>query len=362
MQLKVFCIALFFGMVFSNLTALFSQAICRETGEIKQPLIFCSQGRLYRIDNPSSESSTTDITPANCIVHEVSAIQSGMYVCTGEIEPSKEADPQEGPFFLYASFSAKGTNFVYSTDMFYDIALSPNGKKVLYTIMNGTTEGFCSVLFCRDLETAAVCQLSKDVSVAKAPSWSPDGKKVAFYYGGNSEVLFSGGFSVRSIFPDGAGEIEIAPPSMMTRYTPNRDLPPVWSKDGRSVFFEARYEGDPDGYHIYRVAVDGSSPPVRISSGRASSISPDGKRIYFSEGGVYVQNLDGKERLPIAAYEGRERGVRPKVSIDGRLIAFVTHSGIYIAKTNGSEVKKITDKMPTRSHQLYWISNSIKAN
>lgn len=104
-----------------------------------------------------------------------------------------------------------------------------------------------------------------NVTWLRYPSISPDGKSVAFSYGGNLYIVSSEGGEARQLTTH-----------------PAHDYAPVWSPDGKTVAFASDRFGN---FDIYTVSVDGGIP-VRITTNSAKetpwTFTPDGKNILFS--------------------------------------------------------------------------------
>lgn len=104
-----------------------------------------------------------------------------------------------------------------------------------------------------------------NVTWLRYPSISPDGKSVAFSYGGNLYIVSSEGGEARQLTSH-----------------PAHDYAPVWSPDGKTVAFASDRFGN---FDIYTVSVDGGIP-VRITTNSAKetpwTFTPDGKNILFS--------------------------------------------------------------------------------
>ena len=118
------------------------------------------------------------------------------------------------------------------------------------------------------------------------PSWSPDGKRIAFI--SRRDGHFIGEFGLTSeiyvIDADGGNE---------QRLTENRkhDSSPSWSPDGKWIVFAADRKGDDVNFEIYVMDADGGNLQ-RLTNNRVDdwspSWSPGGERI------VFVSNPDGK--------------------------------------------------------------------
>jgi PKD repeat protein len=123
-----------------------------------------------------------------------------------------------------------------------------------------------------------------------APSWSPDGSRIAFHTCRNY-----GQADIYTINFDGSG---------LTQLTDNlaSEISPTWSPDGTRIAFSADYGS---GYEIHVMDADGNnetcptcSPHSTIEDGHHPSWSPDGTRIVFSaqrDGNhdLYVMDDDG---------------------------------------------------------------------
>lgn len=171
-----------------------------------------------------------------------------------------------------------------------------------------------------------------------APSWSPDGSRIAFrshrgdgYY--NLYLMDADGSNptrlVTNAADDGSGD-----------YTPH------WSPDGTKILFDSTRDDAYAAYgSSYVVNVDGSSlTNLALESGlrfaKKASWSPDGSKIVCeSEDDIYVMNPDGTDPAKLV------EGMRPSWSPDGSKIAFIDsrRSDIYAMDGNGSNRLRLTD-------------------
>jgi len=184
---------------------------------------------------------------------------------------------------------------------------------------------------------------------------SPDGTKVAFPNGSseNNIWLLDLKTGARTRFSFGG------------RFVSS----PVWSPDGKTVYFSFSENGEPPG--IYSRPADGSGPQQRVFGGEkklaVADVSPDGKYLLYEEGDAVSSQLkalplggDGKPLLLVDHLEGMPGGLagarNARVAPTGgwvayqsneshqsgtSLSAFVSSFGseVYITKFPGGESK-----------------------
>jgi Tol biopolymer transport system component len=185
-----------------------------------------------------------------------------------------------------------------------------------------------------------------------AVSWSPDGGKIAFVAGGETNMLYVMKTDATDIFQVGTGTVrtgsgigrdvhwtadgkhllllggstmidldgtESVAPTSPKGLKPSHVLPlrdgdifaevgrnPTWSPDGKHIAFEVRidteadiYVIDNDGKNLQRVT-NLTPPGVQRIWGSHPSWSPDGKQIVFRRGQtVWVTNADGTEQSQV---------------------------------------------------------------
>jgi TolB protein len=118
------------------------------------------------------------------------------------------------------------------------------------------------------------------------PSWSPDGKRIAF----NSNL--SGDHVMYIVDPDGSHLVDLS--------NVGEGWQVDWSPDGRSILFTS-HRDHPDNYtDIYVMRPDGSGVR-RLTDNRSytPAWSPDGKHIVLSARGLFVMRADGSGITPL---------------------------------------------------------------
>ena len=196
---------------------------------------------------------------------------------------------------------------------------SPDGKKVAYV----SFEDRKPVIYVHELATGRRIALSNQKGNNSAPAWSPDGRKLAI------SLSKDGNTQIYSINADGTG---------LQRLTRGNtiDTEPQYSADGRYIYFTSDRGGNPQ---IYRMSAEGEQAEgvrrVTYKQGFVTSprISPDGKYL------AYIANIGGAYRLYILnlatgdaqALTDGASDESPSFAANGRYV-------LYSTKVNGKRV------------------------
>jgi hypothetical protein len=123
---------------------------------------------------------------------------------------------------------------------------SPDGKKIAFS----SQAGGVTDLFVYDLASGQLQRLTDDPYADLEPAWSPDGSEIAFVtdrFTTSLDSLSYGDYQLALISASGGGQIRQLP-----HLTGSKHINPQWSPDGQNIYFL----GDPDGItNVYRMSI-----------------------------------------------------------------------------------------------------------
>ena len=185
-------------------------------------------------------------------------------------------------------------------------------------------------------------RLTTDANADFDPSWSPDGRRIAYRHQRGEDESTS---EIYVMNADGSQ------PRNLTRHR-GQDHSPAWSPDGKSIAFASARGGR---LAIWVMRMDGSRQR-RLSrvDGEYPAWSPDGKKIAFDRNrlgwtgwDLWTMNADGSHAKPVVASRGQDQGA--SWSPDGTTIAFQSDRGssgalnhIWLTNVNGSAQRRLT--------------------
>ncbi len=250
----------------------------------------------------------------------------------------------------------------------YDPDWSPDGTKLVYTtelVTDSYSRNGLANLHVVDLESGNI-ELLDDIDAA-GPCWSPNGHRIAFWT--HLEVT-QGQRDIWTIGANGGAPL----PVLIDIHT---DWDPVWSADGRYIYFCSDRGGTPD---VWRIAVDeltgvasGDPEPVTLGMASISQMSPirNGRMAAVSQArtGAIVkarfdpaaERLDGElQTLHTSAYAFRQMGM----SADKQWLTFYTSAPterVYMMSVDGQTLRKLVDdefrnRGPTLSPDGRWAT------
>lgn len=181
--------------------------------------------------------------------------------------------------------------------------------------------------------------LTRHPAADRDPSWSPDGKNIAFVSDRD------GNFEVYLMNSDGSNQRRLTKNS-------SADRNPSWSRDSKRIVFQSARDGNEE---VYVMNADGSAQ-TRLTDHPGDDIfpafSPDGRKITFTSGrngnlDIFEMNSDGSQPKPLTSHKNRDAWSR--YSPDGKKLVFFSrrdsiddNDEIYVMNTDGSSVRRLT--------------------
>ena len=195
------------------------------------------------------------------------------------------------------------------------------------------------------------------------PAMSPDGNEIAFSWQGEKST----DPNIYNIY------VQLVGAGSPLRITSARasDLSPAWSPDGRFIAFE-REAGQSHAYFIVPAL---GGPERKLANaypaayGGGISWSPDGKYLAVADGGSPKDARAGIFFVSVESGERRDSGIEspapyivgPSFSPDGKYMAFVSGSGflsndIYVVPVSGGKSRPLTS-LHAHIRGPAWMSN-----
>ena len=201
-------------------------------------------------------------------------------------------------------------------------------------------------------------QITRDVSVEGATSWSPNGRQIvaqASVDGVSRVVRFTIGPDNKPVPSESV---------QLTADITTDSVLPAWSPDGKQIAFQSKRDGG--DYQVFVMDADGNNKR-RLSDGKGYAAwpawSPDGTQVLYiagekSDPGVakelFVVAVSGGDPVKLTS-TGGEAG-RPAWSPDGKYILFIQNNGdkgtIMIANPDGTAPRVLVEASRNPSPQF----------
>jgi Tol biopolymer transport system component len=179
--------------------------------------------------------------------------------------------------------------------------------------------------------------LTNDPGEDTFPTWSPDGKRIAF------TSTRDGSYNIYVMDADGKNA------KQLTKHQGQYSYCAEWSPDGRRIVYNLR-----DGNNILAVLLDpdtGSKRPL-VPNAWDPAWSPDGKKIAFTKFTdqgykIHVMDADGLNEKDLGTDANGRGWSYPAWSPDGKKLAFANQAGddieLFVRDADGKNETRITN-------------------
>jgi Tol biopolymer transport system component len=223
---------------------------------------------------------------------------------------------------------------------------SPDGKLIAFSWNAGNAAPH---IYLQRVGQSEPYRLTRGESTEFRPVWSPDGREIVFI-----RSLAPGSFRVARVSIDGGSETVVG--DFLWNWLSPDDLPALdWSPDGKTLLIaEHPSSTAPMRLVLFDLATGSrrplTNPPVGSSGDIDGKFSPDGSMVAFRRGGLgdlYVVSVEGESRGPAQRLTADNPGVRGIAwSRDGKWILFGSMEGgrgwgIWQVNLDGSTLKRV---------------------
>lgn len=257
---------------------------------------------------------------------------------------------------------ATGESVKRLTDFGYNPAWSPDGNEIACTTASFTDP---TNVFTRSGQLFVINVASGDKRAVSGPedvhepSWSPHGQRIAYW----GRTLGSGNRDLWTVSAKGGKPVRVM-------NDPFTDWDPVWSPDGRFLYFSSDRDGS---MNLWRVPIAERSgrvlgPPEPVTTPAPYSgyisVSRDGRRLLYSQksesANIYKVDFNPDREVilgpAVPVTQGTQLKNGPNISRDGQWVVFQVsgkQEDLYSVRTGGTGLRQLTDD-PAKDRDPVW--------
>ncbi len=205
---------------------------------------------------------------------------------------------------------------------------SPDGKKLAYVSFQQKKP----IVYIQDIELGKQSVVANFKGSNSAPAWAPDGARLAV------SLSRDGGSQLFLVNADGSGVRRLAQSGGI-------DTEPVFSPDGQTIYFTSDRGGSPQIYRMPAAGGEAQRVTFEGSYNVSPRISPDGKQL------AYIARNSGKFQVAIMDLASRQTQVltdsdkdeSPSFAPNGRMILLATVNagrGVLFAVSSDGRIKQ----------------------
>src|SRR5262245_32887410 len=262
------------------------------------------------------------------------AASSGHATMAGQDQQS-ETSRNEG----FVLTTAETIEFTTDEVTWPSLDVSPDGRTILFDVLGD--------LYTLPIDGGTATRIVGGLSFESQPTWSPDGKTIAFLSDRsgveNLWVANADGSNPRAVSKD-----------QKTSDRPQIMTSPAWTPDGQYIVVSKSRPPDPGTFWLFMYHRDGGSgvrvgappppqpspdaqgpPPPPAPNRMGSVVSPDGRYVYYSQrNGTFTYNAqfplwqvyrhDRETGDVLQVTNARGSAIRPAISPDGKWLVYGT--------------------------------------
>jgi Tol biopolymer transport system component len=197
---------------------------------------------------------------------------------------------------------------------------SPDGREILFSRPLSDELDHWYVISATGGKSRAVAT----AAFSSSPAWSPDSTRIAFERAVGAGASHPASGSQIAVVPRSGKGLRVLTKGEGDRYRPS------WSPNGEQIAFEKNGS-------VVVMHSDGTDAHV-LTRGTEPQFAPNGNKVLYSSRGLATFGLGGEGVRQLTKTEGDRAATW---SPDGRLIAFVRNSSIWVVRADGTHARRV---------------------